>query len=100
MRWLETITLRCMETGEFDKTCEMLNQVIRDEKDHHLVSSRFYRGYEVDSDLTIHLLWNAKIPHPAKSVIGSKLAHLLNDFGLIHHTIWLEETTVDSVDQG
>lgn len=94
MSWLETITLRCTGSDKFKAALEVLKQLTETEMAGAPVATHFYRNSEVESDLSIHLLWNRTDTPPDKSPLGSRLAHLLRDFGFIHHAIWIEERPV------
>lgn len=92
MRWLETITLRCTESDQYEEALELLKQVNEEERDHSIISLHCFRNAEVESDLSVHLLWNSNGSSPDKSPLGSRLVHLLRDLGFVHHAIWIEET--------
>ena len=90
MKWLEIITLRCTGRDRFDAALEVLEQMTRADRADDLVASHFYRNSEVESDLSIHFLWSSMKSSPDKSSLGSRLAHVLREFGFIHHAIWIE----------
>jgi len=91
MRWLETITLRSSGSDQYNEALEVLKQVDEEKKGNSLISSHCFKNAEVESELSVHLLWNSSVLTPFKSPLGSRLAHILSDSGLIHHAIWIEE---------
>lgn len=94
MRLLEIITLRSTGSDRLKAALEVLEQMAYSEMVENQASWHSYRNAEVESDLCIHLLWDSEETCSQKSPLGLRLAHLLRDFGFIHHAIWIEEKPV------
>jgi hypothetical protein len=45
----------------------------------------------VENDLSIHIQHDSKIPGDYGSPVGLQLISILKDFGLTHHSIWIEQ---------
>lgn len=45
----------------------------------------------VENDFSIHIQHDSKSPDTNGSPVGLQLISILKDFGLTHHTIWIEQ---------
>jgi hypothetical protein len=89
MKWLEVIKLRSAgKDSELLK--EFLFSIIKFSQSE-LVEMKIYRHAVLGSDLSIHLDWESERPEQNGSGLGLHLAQALKEFGLIDHTIWVEE---------
>lgn len=52
---------------------------------------KVYRNAFVENDLSIHLHWQNRGSPPMKSALGLQLARLFSEYGLVNHTVWIEE---------
>ena len=89
MNWLEVIKLRSAEKGS-----GMLDELfisISKADQRGLVKIRTYRHAALDRDFSVHLYWKSKQPEPNGSALGLRLAQTLKEFGLIDHSVWIEE---------
>jgi hypothetical protein len=89
MNWLEVIKLRSAE-----KDSRLLNELFRsmskaDQKG--LVTINTYRHAALDRDFSVHLHWESNQLEPHGSALGLRLAQTLKEFGLIDHSVWIEE---------
>lgn len=55
------------------------------------VMLKVYRSALVENDLSIHLHWRGRVGSPEKSALGLQLARLFSEYGLVNHTVWIEE---------
>jgi hypothetical protein len=90
MRWVEIIKISAAENrrealeNQIKPLLETLN---REEK---VESVKLYHNI-LNGDLSIHLLWDNGEADPWGSKTGLCLAHLLKEFGLISHSVWVEK---------
>jgi len=91
MKWIEIIKLRVAESSG-DPFPRQLAEIISGiHRERGLVEIRLYRRTLLESDLSIHLYWDSEQPAPQGSAAGLFLMHMLKAFGLISHSVWLEE---------
>jgi len=91
MNWVEIINLRVAETNQEQleqKLSELLSKV---DHDDGLCSVKSYHNAVVKSDLSIHLHWKSGKVDLQGSKTGLCLMHILKNFGLISHSVWVEE---------
>jgi hypothetical protein len=56
-----------------------------------LVEIKTFRHAVLETDWSVHLLWESERPEQNGSSLGLRLAQALKEFGLIDHSIWVEE---------
>jgi len=91
MKWMEVIKLRIAE-----KTPELVEQeienLIKDFGNNGIMKNvKLYRNAVVNSDLSVHLFWESESTESFGSATGLCLVHLLKEFGLISHSVWVDE---------
>jgi hypothetical protein len=91
MEWMEVIKLRIAE-----KTPELVEQEIEElikelGNNGNMKDIRLYHNAVVNNDLSVHLYWQSGKAEPQGSATGLCLAHVLREFGLISHSVWLGE---------
>jgi hypothetical protein len=89
MRWLEVIKLR--SAGEGSRLLEEFLVPIDRLSQYGLVGIKTYRHATLETDLSVHLFWESERPEQNGSNLGLHLAQALKEFGLIDHSIWIEE---------
>ena len=47
--------------------------------------------YQLDTDLSIHLHWHSTTGNRCESLLGLHLARALTAFGMINHSVWIED---------
>ena len=94
MKWLETITLRCAGSREKRVVLDLLQKISVVDEAAGPVGAEVYQHAVVESDLSIHIHWNSETFGRGKSSLGLRLAHALQDFGLISHSVWVHEGRV------
>jgi len=55
------------------------------------VQVRCYRHTTLASDLAVHLHFSKDVGEMESSELGARLASELKRYGLVEHTVWLEE---------
>jgi hypothetical protein len=90
MKWMEVIKLRIAggnpELVE-QRIVKLIKEVITNGS---MKGIKLYRHAVVDNDLSIHLYWESEKAEPQGSANGLCLVHVLKEFGLISHSVWVE----------
>ncbi len=88
MKWLEIIEVRAVQ---IDK--KILNQKVALLQDdtHSNESVKIYVNVRLETDWSIHLLHNSKQANPRGSDIALRFKEVLKEFGIVNHSIWLEQ---------
>ena len=89
MKWLEIIKLR--SAGKDSELLEEFLLSIDKLGQSGLVEMKTYRHAALETDLSVHLHWESEQPEQNGSTLGLRLAQALKEFGLIDHSIWIEE---------
>jgi hypothetical protein len=89
MQWLEVIKLR--SAGNCEKVLEILRTIARSAQGKGLVKIRIYRHGALERDLSLHLYWESDQPVQKASPLGHQLVQIVKEFGLIDHSLWIEE---------
>ena len=89
VKWLEVIKLRSAgkDPGSLEELLRSMSQV----KQSGLVEMQTYRHAALETDLSVHLLWESDFPEMNGSAPGLRLVQALKEFGLTDHSIWLKE---------
>lgn len=86
VRILEVIQLR-LASHEL----EPLTALIADMVDQGRAESvRVYRHSRIETDLLVHLHREALEGDDSRSELGSRLASVLREHGLVEHSVWME----------
>ena len=90
MKWLEIIKLRGagIEQGLLK---EFLRSLVKSGRSGELVGVVSYRHAALENDLSVHLHWEPEQPTQNGSALGLRLAQALKEFGLVDHTVWIED---------
>ena len=89
MKWLEVIKLR---SGRKDSgLLEELLRSIHEFSQSGLLEMKTLRHAVLETDLSVHLYWESEQPEKNGSPLGLHLAQALREFGLIDHSVWIEE---------
>ena len=94
MKWVEIITLRSAVNIDTLLIDELLKGISESDSatdtPEHLVDMRVYRHSIVETDLSIHIYWQAEAGSQDKSSLGLRFSYALKDMGLLNHSVWLE----------
>jgi hypothetical protein len=91
MKFLEVIELRAagnqlrLLKPELDSLINTLNKETR----HGTIN--VYGNLTVETDFSIHLHYESQKTDISGSPLGQHLVSVLKEFGLINHTLWVEE---------
>lgn len=91
MQWIELVIIRAVDGRQKQAVRRLINQLAADRQPDGLRSITLYRNAFVETDMCIHLQWKMKDREPAKSDLGIELAASFEEFGRVHHTIWIVE---------
>jgi hypothetical protein len=91
MRLLEIITIRSAGNIPEPIISELLRQIEQIDTTERPAAIKIYHHAGVNSDVSIHLHWRSISGSHGKSPLGLMLSHALTDFGLLNHSIWIEE---------
>ena len=89
MKWLVVIKLR--SAGGSLGVLDELLRPLSGSNQRGLVEMRTYCHAALETDASVHLHWDSETPEPNGSVLGLRLAQALKEFGLIDHSVWVEE---------
>jgi len=89
MKWLEVIKLR--SAGKDSRLLEELLLSIDRFNQSGLVEMKTFQHAALESDWSIHLHWESERPQQNGSALGLRLAQAFKEFGLVDHSIWMEE---------
>ena len=90
MKWLEVIKLRAAGNGE-GLLEELFREMNKAGQKRGLVEIKTYRHAALETDLSVHLHWESDRPDQNGSLLGLHLVQALKEFGLIDHSVWIEE---------
>ncbi len=90
--WVEVVTLRVFDPAKRDDLCYFLEQALEAIREPGLTARRVCVDATLLTDVSAFLFWEGQGP-AARSRIGLHLASLLREYGLIHHSVWLERTS-------
>jgi hypothetical protein len=94
MAWLEIIEIRAVGSNR-DILESQLQDLIKDvNQDENLQTIKVFRHVMLETDFSIHLLHDSHKADTKCSSICSRLVPSLKDFGLVNHTIWIENSNV------
>jgi hypothetical protein len=89
MKWLEIIKLR--SAGKDSELLKEFLLSIDRSSQNGLVETKTYHHATLETDLSVHLHWQSRRPEVNGSGLGLRLAQALREFGLIDHSVWVEE---------
>lgn len=88
MKWMEIIRLCALDRLRQTDVMELLCQLTAD------VTCTLYQRATVATDISIHLVWHSDILEHNKSLLGAKLVYLLQEFGSVDYSVWIEKLSL------
>lgn len=91
MKWLEIIKIRSAVMGKENILSDLLlqfNKMLLANKPSGIF---LYHHANLKTDLSIHIHWETEGTVFNKSCVGVRIAHVLKDFGLVNHSVWVSE---------
>lgn len=91
MTYLEIITLRSATNPEKITIKGLVKKIKTGTVAEGQPALRLYRNALVGNDISVHI--QREVPHsyPEKSPLGLQLARLFSEYGLVSHSLWIEE---------
>ncbi len=89
MKWIEIVKLR--SAGIEEGSLEELLRSLKSDRSREPVEIETYRNAVLENDLSVHLRWESERPVQNGSALGLRLAQGFKEFGLVDHSIWVEE---------
>ena len=90
MQWMEEIKLRIAEKDP-ELVEGKIMKLIKDLGNNGSMKEiKLYHSAVVDNDMSVHLHWETETTEPQGSATGLCLVHVLREFGLISHSVWVE----------
>ena len=88
MKWLEIIELRSVRNGDALRELSLTELAGSAESEPELVEITLYRHGFIETDYSVHLVYESeKIPSPG-SPFSLQLAATLAEYGLVSHSVW------------
>jgi hypothetical protein len=94
MKWAEMIKLRFTESDRETVEQALAGFIGNIGRGNGLRKVYLYRHIRIAGDLCILLHWDSAKAAPQGSEAGLSLIHLLGEFGLTNHSVWIEERTM------
>jgi hypothetical protein len=95
MKWIEIITLRSLAKANRQLVDELLRQLLEQKESGLAASIRVYHHPTVETDSSIHILWETEAQHPRKSPLGQQLAYALKGLGMVSYSIWVQAAVLE-----
>ena len=91
MKWIEILNLRSAGAPRESIEQKIPRSVAEVDRSQHLAAIRVFRHATLDTDLSVHLLFESFGPEVQPSALGQRLAAALKEFGLVNHSLWVEK---------
>ena len=88
MKWLEIIELRAVHVDQHalhHRIARLLDKM----KDEKVI--RIFINVRVETDWSIHVQHDSEKVETHGSEAGRRLREIVNQFGLVNHSIWIEQ---------
>lgn len=95
MKWIEIITIRSLEKGNRQMVGELLHQLFQKGEASLFNTIKVYYHPEIETDLSIHILWETETQHPSESELGQLLSYALKGLGQLNYSIWVEAVDME-----
>jgi hypothetical protein len=95
---LEVITLRVAEKDELENALEFCKQVFHTVETGERMNLCVYRSMGYGSDLSVHIHCPVESSRQEKSLLGLQLAKGLGVFGIVSHTLWIDQRIIAGKD--
>jgi hypothetical protein len=91
MKWVEIIKLQVAEIDRESVKHQLPELMSKVDHNSGLYDVKVYHNALVSSDLSINLYWKSGKVEPQGSATGLGLIYVLKTFGLISHSVWIEQ---------
>ena len=90
MIWLEVISVRTSTYEETMTALDRCRSIQRCCSTGQPLDLRVYCSASYESDLSVHIRWDAGGGRHGKSPLGMELNSAFSSLGLVNHTVWME----------
>lgn len=91
MHWIEIVGLRTVGRDKEGAIKRLKQQIRHADRNEKQVKIRIYHHATLETDLSIHLIWDSDKINRGGSKLGLMLAEVLKEFGMVDHTVWVAE---------
>ena len=91
MNCLEVIGVRIAQEHQFDDALRLCTEASLPMEAGHFIGFKVYRSDGYGSDLIVHIHWSYEAARQKKSLIGLQLARGLSSYGIVSHTLWIDQ---------
>jgi hypothetical protein len=95
MKWIEIITLRSLVKANRQLVDELFRQVFRQKEKGLAASIKVYHDPMIETDLSIHILWETGTQPLNKSTLGEQLLFAMKGLGQISYSVWVDATITE-----
>jgi hypothetical protein len=90
MKWMEVIELRTAEKNPESVEQTLMTLISEFGKTDSMQDIKMYRDALLENDACIHMHWTSGKVEPQGSATGLCMVHILKEFGLVSHAVWIE----------
>lgn len=90
MKWIEIIELRSVSHRCLLQELDVENFLTDESLAVKPRAINLYRHGTIETDFSIHLIYDSKQADIHGSALGERLTSFLKEFGLVNHTVWLK----------
>jgi hypothetical protein len=91
MNWIEVINLQTANT-DYQVLKEQISGLVSNIYSYGgLKQIKLFHNAVVNNNTCIHLYWTSEKPELQGSAAGQCLVHVLKEYGLAAHSVWIEE---------
>jgi hypothetical protein len=91
MKWLEIIELRSVDSNRELLKRQLKALIDEAHKKAEQQAIKVYNHVAIDTDFSIHLLYDSVKADINGSPLGLQLVSTLKKFGLVNHSVWIEK---------
>ncbi len=92
MNHLEIISVRLAEKDDFNDAMQMCANIMSPVEVSGAGSLKIYRSNGPGTDLSAHIHWTIDVFGEKKSLSGLQIAKGLSNFGIVSHTVWIDQS--------
>lgn len=90
MKWMEVIELRTAEKNSVFVDQTLMTMINEFGKTGSMEDIKIYHDALLENDACIHMHWTSLRAEPQGSAAGLCIVHILKEFGLVSHSVWIE----------
>ena len=93
MKWQEVIEFRSIDNQEMIRALDLESHITDLKPGNRPLQIHLFRHLTLKTDFCLHLVFNSDEPDINGSQLGLTLVAILQEYGLVNHTVWIEERT-------